>query len=155
MSLNLDKLEKVRHIGNGGVEARCPACAEGGHDRKGEHLLIKPDGRFGCCANPKDGEHRKRIFALAGDTKPRNIKVKSPAVTVAGRTVLSGVLGRLGRVFASPSKPGANSDASDGVSEVRPEPDEVRTPRTGVGELCSRRTAGISDATDAPILLYV
>lgn len=131
MSLNLSKLEKVRHLGNGGVEARCPACAEGGHDRKGEHLLIKPDGRFGCCANPKDREHRKRIFALAGDTAPRSIKVKPPAVKVAAPAVMSGVLGRLGRVFASPAKPENGPDASDGASEVRSEPDAVRTPRTG------------------------
>ncbi len=131
MSLVLSKLEKVRHLGNGGIEARCPACAEGGHDRKGEHLLIKPDGRFGCCANPKDREHRKRIFALAGDASPRSIKVKSPAVKVAAPAVMSGVLGRLGRVFATPAKLETFSDASDGVIEVRPEPEEVRTPRTG------------------------
>ena len=127
MSLNLSKLEKVRHLGNGGVEARCPACAEGGHDRKGEHLMIKPDGRFGCCASPKDREHRKRIFALAGDTAPRSIKVRSPAVKVAAPRIMSGVLGRLGRVFASRAKP----DAADGVGEVGPESNEVRTPRTG------------------------
>jgi hypothetical protein len=131
MSLNLSTLEKVRHLGNGGVEARCPACAEGGHDRKGEHLLIKPDGRFGCCANPRDRVHRKRIFALAGDTEPRSIKVKSSAVNVAAPAAKTGVLGRLGRVFASPAKPATTTDASDGVGELQPEPDEVRTPRTG------------------------
>jgi len=131
MSLNLNKLEKVRHLANGNIEARCPACAEGGHDRKGEHLLIKSDGRFGCCANPKDREHRKRIFALAGDTAPRSIKVKVAGVSVAAPAVMSGVLGRLGRVFASRAKPATTSDASDGVNEVRSEPDEVRTARTG------------------------
>ena len=113
MSLNLAKLEKVRHLGNGAVEARCPACAEGGHDRKGEHLLIKPDGRFGCCANPKDRDHRKRIFALAGDSSPRSIKVKVAGVRVAAPAVSSGVLGRLGRVFATPTKTATTSDASD------------------------------------------
>ena len=131
MSLVLSKLEKVRHLANGSVEARCPACAEGGHDRKGEHLLIKPDGRFGCCANPKDREHRKRIFALVGDASPRSIKVRVAAVKVAAPAVMAGVLGRLGRVFATPAKPATISDASDGVNEVCPEPDEVRTPRTG------------------------
>ena len=54
MSLVLSKLEKVRHLGNGGIEARCPACAEGGSDRAGEHLRLYPDGRFGCCVHPKD-----------------------------------------------------------------------------------------------------
>jgi hypothetical protein len=70
MSLNLEKLENVRKLDNGIVQARCPACAEGGNDRKGEHLRILADGRFGCCIHPKDGNHRKRIFALAGDRTP-------------------------------------------------------------------------------------
>ena len=131
MSLNLAKLEKVRHLGNGAVEARCPACAEGGHDRKGEHLLIKPDGRFGCCANPKDSDHRKRIFALAGDSSPRSIKVKVAGVRVAAPAVRSGVLGRLGRVFATPAKTAITPDASDGVNGVQPESEEIRTLRTG------------------------
>ena len=65
MSLDPKKLEKVRELANGGMKARCPACAEGGHDRSGEHLRIYPDGRFGCAVFPKDREHRKRIFALA------------------------------------------------------------------------------------------
>ncbi len=67
MSLNLNKLEKVRKLENGIVQARCPACAEGGADRAGNHLRIQADGRFGCCVHPKDGDHRKRIFALAGE----------------------------------------------------------------------------------------
>lgn len=66
MSLDVAKLEKVRELAGGLVQARCPACAEGGHDRSGEHLRIYPDGRFGCCVYPKDSEHRKRIWALAG-----------------------------------------------------------------------------------------
>ena len=70
MSLDAAKLEKVRELAGGVVQARCPACAEGGGDRKGEHLRIYPDGRYGCCVHPKDGEHRKRIFALAGVRKP-------------------------------------------------------------------------------------
>jgi hypothetical protein len=76
MSLNLHKLEKVRDLGNGMVHARCPACAEGGHDRTGEHLRIYPDGRFGCCVHPKDREHRKRIFALAGDRQRGTFSVR-------------------------------------------------------------------------------
>ena len=66
MSLDVAKLEKVRELVGGIVQARCPACAEGGHDRAGEHLRIYPDGKFGCCVHPKDGPHRKRIWALAG-----------------------------------------------------------------------------------------
>src|SRR5512142_3003416 len=70
MSLDPAKLEKVRELAGGIVQARCPACAEGGGDQKGEHLRIYPDGRYGCCVHPKDGEHRKRIFALVGLRKP-------------------------------------------------------------------------------------
>ena len=66
MSLEIAKLEKARELHGGIVQARCPACAEGGHDRTGEHLRIYPDGRFGCCVHPKDSEHRKRIWALVG-----------------------------------------------------------------------------------------
>jgi len=61
----------VRQLAGGSVQARCPACAEDGQDRAGNHLRIHADGRFGCCVHPKDGDHRKRIFALAGNTSPR------------------------------------------------------------------------------------
>jgi hypothetical protein len=76
MSLDLKQLELVRELANGVVQARCPACAEAGGDRAGEHLRIQADGRFGCCVHPKDGGHRKRIFALAGDRTPRSFTVK-------------------------------------------------------------------------------
>ena len=66
MSLDVAKLEKVRELAGGLVQARCPACAEGGNDRTGNHLRIYPDGKFGCCVYPNDSEHRKRIWALAG-----------------------------------------------------------------------------------------
>lgn len=114
MSLDLTKLEKVRDLGNGGIQARCPACAEAGQDRKGEHLRIQADGRFGCCVYPQDRLHRKRIFALAGDNQPRVIKVrvqrsKSPAA------IKDSVLGRLGRVFQSQSSIAENKDDSVGT----------------------------------------
>jgi len=133
MSLNLNRLEKVRHLANGSVEARCPACAEGGHDRTGEHLWIKADGRFGCCAHPKDTAHRKRIFALAGDSARRTIAVKPPAVKVAGRAVVGGVLGRLGRVFVTPAiaavEPARTPRTAELISPEN-EPQESRTLRT-------------------------
>ena len=66
MSLDVAKLEMVRRLEGGIVRARCPACAEVGQDRAGNHLRILADGRFGCCVHPKDRDHRKRIFALAG-----------------------------------------------------------------------------------------
>lgn len=71
MSLDIDKLEKVV-VRNGKVIARCPACAENGEDATGNHLFIEDggEGRFGCVVNPGalGGEHRKRIWALAGIT---------------------------------------------------------------------------------------
>ena len=89
MSLDISKLENVRKRG-GKVIARCPACAEAGHDQKGEHLVINADGRFGCVVYPGDSadakEHRKRIFALCGDRE-----IKPLAVHPSG-------LGRLGRL---------------------------------------------------------
>ena len=89
MSLDTAKLEKVRELAGGIVQARCPACAEGGGDRKGEHLRVYPDGRFGCCVHPKDGQHRKRIFALAGDKKPGTftLRLKTPPALPAARSV--------------------------------------------------------------------
>jgi hypothetical protein len=84
MSLNVSKLEKVRELAGGIVQARCPACAEGGNDRSGEHLRIYPDARFGCCVHPKSGEHRKRIFALAGDKSPRQFTAKVASTKTTG-----------------------------------------------------------------------
>jgi hypothetical protein len=100
MSLNLSKLECVADQADGAKQARCPACAELGHDRKGEHLRIYADGRFGCCVHPKDREHRKRIFVLAGDSRPQVIRVKV-ANTKTREPIQSNVLGRLGRLFES------------------------------------------------------
>ena len=106
MSLNLEKLEMVRKLAGGVVQARCPACAEGGADKTGNHLRIQPDGRFGCCVHPKDGDHRKRIFALAGARDRQAIRVTVGGPKVA-KVLQSDVLGRLGRVFATPTGPTA------------------------------------------------
>jgi hypothetical protein len=98
MSLDVNRLEKVRELGRGEVQARCPACAEAGADHKGEHLRIYPDGRFGCCVHPKDKGHRSRIFALAGDHSPRRFTVRvaksvhgNPQISV--KELLQGSLG--------------------------------------------------------------
>jgi hypothetical protein len=93
MSLDLNTLEEVRALGSGVIHARCPACAEGGHDRTGEHLRIYPDGRFGCCVHPKDREHRKRIFALAGDRRRGTFSVRvEPAKSAATVQSVKGAL---------------------------------------------------------------
>ncbi len=105
MSLDPGRLANVRQRG-GKTVARCPACAEHGLDEKGEHLVIMPDGRFGCVANPGAAgkSHRQRIFALAGEAPCRSrgacmVRVRRPARSnfqqVAG--LLDGI-GRFGRV---------------------------------------------------------
>jgi hypothetical protein len=152
MSLDVKRLAKVRELASGVVQAQCPACAEGGGDRKGEHLRVYPDGRYGCCVHPNDREHRRRIHALAGDKTRRVIKVRVAAAK-SGGDVQGGILGRLGRVFGSPAVAYStigSSDASDGVSEVQPGPVEAvqppRTPRTGVSE--SKQGGSGLDASD-------
>ena len=118
MSLDTAKLEKVRALAGGIVQARCPACAEGGGDRKGEHLRIYPDGRFGCCVNPREREHRKRIFALAGDKTPRGqfqVRVAGRAAITGERSVkgeLHGAGGTLGTAKAELAKGGVEVPAS-------------------------------------------
>jgi hypothetical protein len=135
MSLDLNKLEKVVELADGMKRARCPACAEGGSDHKGEHLRIYPDGKFGCCVFPQDREHRKRIFALAGQRSRQAIRVRVAATATA--PVRSGIMGKIGQVFGSSgvtySTIGA-PDAPDGVNEVGQqfiEPDGT----DGVGEV--------------------
>lgn len=65
MNLDLTKIEGLCRGAEKSV-GRCPACAENGGDRKKDHLVIYPDGRFGCGAHQSDEEHRRRIFALVG-----------------------------------------------------------------------------------------
>jgi hypothetical protein len=108
MSLDRAKLEKLRELGNGSCRAQCPACAEAGQDRKGEHLRISPEGKFGCCVFPGDREHRKRIFALAGEHGAKAIKVRVASRKTAPAVQLD-LLGRLGRAFGSPESRAENA----------------------------------------------
>jgi hypothetical protein len=95
MSLHVEQLSKAREIGGGVIQAQCPACAENGRDKKGQHLRVYPDGRFGCCVYPKDGVHRKRIFALVGERSKLlflpsltfTVRVASKAAVETGRSV--------------------------------------------------------------------
>jgi hypothetical protein len=83
MNIDMTKLENAVCTMKDGIDviiARCPACAEDGRDNKGDHLIVFPDGRFGCVVNPVEqedsAEHRKRIFALVG------IKAQRPALPI-------------------------------------------------------------------------
>jgi P4 family phage/plasmid primase-like protien len=65
-SLDLSRLEKVKHLEDGSIRAACPACRAAGSDKSGNHLKIEPNGKFGCATHKDDGEHRKEIYRLAG-----------------------------------------------------------------------------------------
>ena len=148
MSLDVAKLEKVRELAGGVVQARCPACAESGGDRKGQHLRIYPDGRFGCCVHPKDSEHRKRIFVLAGyklhlpSPGTFTFRLKTPSALPATRSVKAALTtfrsGTLGTPFP---------DSVLGVPSVPTGPvTDFGTPGTGNSELRAR--ARVDSPTD-------
>ncbi len=67
MSLNIKKLSNVSEKPDGKLTARCPACALDGKDKKGDHLVVYPDGKFGCVKYEKDATHQKLIHSIAGD----------------------------------------------------------------------------------------
>jgi len=76
MSLDTSKLEKVKKQG-GKIIAQCPACKITGEDKKGNHLVVFENGKFGCVAHEGDSSHRKEIFSLVGiTTKPSPKKKK-------------------------------------------------------------------------------
>jgi hypothetical protein len=70
MPLDIGKLENVHEKG-GKTTAACPACRKEGHDRKGDHLVLYPDGRFGCVVyegeSAESRAHRKVIWEMAGN----------------------------------------------------------------------------------------
>ena len=102
MSLHLDKLQNVHRQG-GRTIARCPACAEAGHDAEGDHLVINEQGHFACVVYPGAGgkEHRSRIFQLVGDREQRCITVRPAPRSPVPKPIMTGILGRLGRVFST------------------------------------------------------
>lgn len=97
MKIDLSKLEKVVHKSDGKIQSRCPACKERGGDSKGEHLVIFPDGRFGCVANPGDKRHNSEILGLVGmNSVPSIPKLQIHRLVVPeSQTIM--VVGRLGR----------------------------------------------------------
>ena len=73
VSLDVRRLAVSRRLDDGTVVARCPACAAAGQDRGGNHLVVYPDGRFGCVVYPGDVGwlHRKAIWEAVGERKRR------------------------------------------------------------------------------------
>lgn len=148
MSLDVAKLKKVRELAGGIIQAQCPACAEGGGDRKGQHLRIYPDGRYGCCVHPKDGEHRKRIFALAGERKPGtfSVRLKTPPALSAVRSVKAALT-----EFGAGTPGTGKTESKSGVPSVPTSPaGNSGTLGTGNSELRAR-TRGDSPGTHIDI----
>jgi hypothetical protein len=75
MGLDMNKLENVSEKFDGKTTARCPVCAAEGGDSKGEHLVVFPDGKFGCVKYEGDAAHRSKIQSLAGDDKGRRVHI--------------------------------------------------------------------------------
>lgn len=52
-------------------EGPCPACREDGKDNKGNHLIMFPDGAWGCTVNRGEAgkEHRRRMMELAPELR--------------------------------------------------------------------------------------
>jgi hypothetical protein len=78
-TIDPSKLQKVNKRPNGEIIAQCPACAAAGGDGTGNHLIVYPDGRFGCVVNKGDKAHNQEILNLVGveDGKtPEKPKVK-------------------------------------------------------------------------------
>ena len=94
MSLDLSKLQNVKTVA-GKTTARCPACAATGGDAKGDHLVIYPDGGYGCVANPRDKAHTKEIFRLVGVAggQGSNGSITVRAVNVPASSVLMDLKG--------------------------------------------------------------
>lgn len=80
MPLDVSQLQKVKRRGDK-ITAQCPACAEAGADKRGDHLAVFADGRFACIAFQGDHEHRRRIFELVGmlDDAPPFASAPTPA----------------------------------------------------------------------------
>jgi putative DNA primase/helicase len=78
-SLDFSRLENVKEHG-GKTTARCPVCAGAGGDKEGNHLVVMPDGKFGCIAFPGDAgsEHRKQIFAMSGESQAKPAQFQQP-----------------------------------------------------------------------------
>jgi hypothetical protein len=112
MIIDLTRLENIRKRGDR-IIARCPACAKQNHDEKGDHLVIYPNGAFGCvtCPGATGHDHRKQIIALVGQPEYRQrwgcfVRVRRPAPAklpkFAGMVVDLMQFGTLGTAISNP-----------------------------------------------------
>ena len=119
MKIDLNKLEKVVRKDDGKIQARCPACKEHGGDKRGEHLVIFPDGRFGCVVHQGDKPHNREILRLVGCSSIPSIpKLKIRRVIVPeSQTIM--VVGRLGRVNST-LKEESEKEISGAIPPITP-----------------------------------
>lgn len=134
MGLNFDKLERLKRRGSNTI-ARCPACAEAGSDRKGEHLFINNNGQFGCVLYPgQDGQqHRQRIFELAGLSAEQTIRkpkhkyfgIKSPTSfeQTEQKVIQKDILGQLGHIKSTHARKNLKNIYKDNAQEDCPNTD--------------------------------
>jgi hypothetical protein len=132
MSLDLTKLENVRKT-SAKTTARCPACAEAGCDRDGNHLVIRADDRFGCVTHPGDTmeskKHRRRIFALCGFRGMHALAVNaigdSPVcgtldeprtAELSVKPIKTNLLGRLGRLSETHARLSKTNESNSSVA---------------------------------------
>ena len=120
--LNLKKLKKVVQK-DGKIEAQCPACAAAGADSTGNHLVVYPDGKYGCVANPDDDEHRKRIFKLVGQ---RDGAVSHQLAIRRFEIGESKVLMKIGRLGRQKPTPVGNGDEKIPAQQNPMEVEQVR-----------------------------
>ena len=126
MGLNISKLEKVRHRGLNTI-ARCPACAEAGGDRKGEHLLINDAGQFGCVLFPGQSgqQHRQRIFELVGvkETPGKVFEIRKPPSPASRAMVIQkDILGHLGRIQSTHARKSFENHLNEKEYKAQEEP---------------------------------
>lgn len=150
MALDLHKLENV-HVRGGKTIARCPACAEQGHDSGGEHLFIDSRGRFGCVVHPgaQGKDHRRRIFQLAKAPSTPGSFTIHPFANPPKPTIVSGVLGRLKSIQpAQPEKPATGgdslTDSKMGVPSVPTFTDSENLGRLGRGKITHAYSEAVS-----------
>lgn len=129
MGLDLSRLEKVKHRGSS-VIARCPACAESGGDRKGEHLMINDAGQFGCVVfpGPSGQQHRQRIFELAGvkETHGKGFEIRKPPRPASSDVIQKDILGHLGRIQSTHARKIFKNDLSQEECQMQEEwPNDV------------------------------
>ncbi len=90
MSLDLSKLVGAKRL-HGKIVAQCPVCQESSQS----HLVVFPDGKFGCVVD-SSSDHRRAIWRLVGtdaeDASPQEIP--EPKIEIA-KTWPANVLDRL------------------------------------------------------------